>query len=182
MPHVTPLRADDPQRVGRYQLAGRITGMPASGPAYLARSAGGSEVTLTLLGGDWAAGSGARDGLATAAAAARQVAPFCAARILDAGLDGSQAFLVSEHVTGPSLLEVVSDAGPRRGADLQALSIGAATGLASIHQAGLVHGDFGPERLILGARGPQVVGFGIGPPHGAASPAADMRAWAQTVG
>jgi eukaryotic-like serine/threonine-protein kinase len=181
MPHVTPLRASDPRRVGPYRLTGRIAGMPASGPVYLARSADGSDVTITLPSGDWAAGSPARDRFAAGAAAARLVAPFCAARILDAGLDGDQPFLVSEHVAGASLLEVISDAGERRGTDLDKLAIGAATGLAAIHQAGLVHADFGPEHLILSARGPQVVGFGITPPDGAATPAADMRAWAQTV-
>jgi hypothetical protein len=181
MPHVTPLRASDPRRVGGYQLAGRIAGMPAAGPVYFARSAAGREVTVTLLGADWAAGSAARDRFAAEAASAREVAPFCAARILDAGLEGSRAFLVSEHVAGPSLLEVVSDAGERHGADLEMLAIGAATGLAAIHQAGLVHGDFGPEHLILGEHGPRVVQFGITPPYGAATPSADMRAWAQTV-
>jgi eukaryotic-like serine/threonine-protein kinase len=180
MPHVTPLRASDPRRVGPYSLVGRIAGMPASGPVYLARSADGSDVTITLPSGDWAV-IAARDRFAAGAAAARLVAPFCAARILDAGLDGDQPFLVSEHVAGASLLEVISDAGERRGTDLDKLAIGAATGLAAIHQAGLVHADFGPEHLILSARGPQVVGFGITPPDGTATPGADMRAWAQTV-
>ena len=37
---------------------------------------------------------------------------------------------------------------------LAALAIGAATGLTSIHQAGLVHGDFGPDHVVLGTEGP----------------------------
>ena len=47
MPHVTSLGADDPRRVGRYRLAGRISGMPASGPVYLANSVDGDQVTVT---------------------------------------------------------------------------------------------------------------------------------------
>jgi hypothetical protein len=181
MPHVTPLRAADPRRVGRYRLAGRISGMPAPGPVYLAKTVDGSEVTVTLLGGAWATDSAARDRFAAEASAARRVAPFCAARILDSGIDGGQAFLVSEYVAGASLLEVISAGGVRQGAELEALATGAATGLAAIHQAGLVHGDFGPEHLVLSAAGPRVVEFGITPPYGAATPAADMLAWAQTV-
>jgi hypothetical protein len=181
MPNVTPLRAADPRRVGRYRLAGRIAGMPAAGPVYLARTVDGSEVTVTLPGGDWATDSAARDRFAAEAGAARRVAPFCAARILDSGLDGGQAFLVSEHVAGSSLLEIISADGVRHGAELEALAIGAATGLAAIHQAGLVHGHFGPDHLVMSAAGPRVVEFGITPPYGAATPASDMLAWARTV-
>jgi eukaryotic-like serine/threonine-protein kinase len=34
---------------------------------------------------------------------------------------------------------------------------------------------------VLGAEGPRVVGFGITPPYGIATPAADLRAWVHTV-
>ena len=100
---------------------------------------------------------------------------------MGAGFEGGHAFLASEYVAGPSLEEFVAEEGPWEGRDLLALAIGTATGLAAIHQAGLVHGDFGPEHVVLGAEGPRVVGFGITPPYGIATPAADMRAWAHTV-
>ena len=68
---------------------------------------------------------------------------------------------------------------PRR---LRALAVGCATGIASIHQAGLVHGQFGPDMVVVGRDGPRVVHFSITPPYGAATPAADILAWAQVVG
>jgi hypothetical protein len=181
MPHVTPLHADDPSRVGRYGLTGRIAGMPVAGPVYLARTVDGNEVTITLVGGDWTRDSAARDRFTAEANAARRVAPFCAARIVSAGFDGGDAFLVSDYVAGPSLQEFVTETEPWEGDDLEALAIGMATGLAAIHQAGLVHGNFGPEHVVLGADGPRVIEFGITPPYGAATPAADLRAWAFTV-
>lgn len=181
MPHVTPLHADDPRRVGRYRLSGRIEGMPFDEPVYLARTIDGSEVTITLIGGDWIADGAARDRFTAEATAARRVAPFCAARILGAGFDGGDAFLVSDYVSGPSLREFVTDEGPWEGQDLEALAIGMATGLAAIHQAGLVHGEFGPDHVVLGVDGPRVIEYGITPPYGAATPAADLRAWAFTV-
>jgi eukaryotic-like serine/threonine-protein kinase len=181
MPHVTPLHADDPSHVGRYRLSGRIAGMPSAGPVYLGRAVDGSEVTITLLDGDWTRDPAERDRFTAEANAASRVAPFCAARILGAGFEGKQAFLVSEHVAGPSLSELVTGQGPWEGGDLEALAIGTATGLAAVHQAGLVHGDFGPEYVVLGPNGPRVIEFGITPPYGSATPAADMRAWAQTV-
>ena len=112
---------------------------------------------------------------------ARRVAPFCAARILDAGFDGDQPFLVSEFIEGPSLAETVAAEGPLEGPVLAALAIGAATGLTSIHQAGLVHGDFGPDHVVLGTDGPRVVHFSTTPPYGPATPSADLLAWAQTI-
>jgi eukaryotic-like serine/threonine-protein kinase len=199
MPHVTPLLADDPRRVGRYQLTARIAGMPANGPAYpgsvpegtagmpadgpvyLGRSPEGGEVAVRLLQVDSIGDGAERDRFAAEAKAACRVAPFCAAQIVGAGFEGGHAFLASEYVAGPSLEEFVAEEGPWEGRDLLALAIGTATGLAAIHQAGLVHGDFGPEHVVLGAEGPRVVGFGITPPYGIATPAADLRAWAHTV-
>ncbi|HEY7015000.1 MAG TPA: hypothetical protein VH480_19720 [Streptosporangiaceae bacterium] len=181
MPHVRPLHAEDPRRVGQYRLAGRIVGMPASGPVYLARSVEGTDVTITLLDGDWTSDSAARDRFAAEASAARRVAPFCAARLLGAGFDAGQAYLVSEYVAGPSLREFVTEAGGWQDGDLEALAVGTATGLAAIHQAGLVHGEFGPAYVVLGPDGPRVIDFGITPPYGSATPAADMLAWARTM-
>jgi hypothetical protein len=184
MPFVTPLRPDDPRRIGRYRLAGRIAGEPAdpdSAGSFLSRLPDGAAVAVTLLGRTWAPDAASRDRFAAEARAARRVAPFCTARILDAGFDADQPYLVSEFIEGPSLTEVVKAEGPVEGPVLAALAIGAATGLASIHQAGLVDGEFGPDHLVLGADGPRVVHFSITPPYGTATPSADLLAWAQTI-
>jgi hypothetical protein len=182
MPHPTPLRSGDPRRVGRYLLTGRLEGIPSDDPIFIGAAPDGTDVAITVLSGDWALDAAARDRFTAEAAVARRVPPFCAARVLDAGLDDSQAYLVSEYVPGQSLLELVSADGVQRGHDLEAVAVGMATGLASVHQAGLVHGNFGPEFVIMAANGsPRVVEFGITPPYGAATPSADMLAWAQTV-
>ncbi len=184
MPVVTPLRPEDPRRVGRYRLAGRIADQVAdhgSAGTFLSRLPNGTPVTVMLLGATSAPDAASRDRFTAEARAARRVAPFCAARILDAGFDADQPYLVSEFIEGPSLTEVVGAEGPLARPVLTALAIGAATGLAAIHQAGLVHGDFGPDDLILGADGPRVVRFSITPPYGTATPSADLYSWAQTV-
>jgi eukaryotic-like serine/threonine-protein kinase len=181
MPHVTPLHADDPVRVGRYRLAGHIVGMPSSGSVFLGRDMSGGDVTISMLEGDWTGEAAERDRFTQEANAARRVAPYCAARILGSGFDGGRAFLVSEHVAGPSLEELVTAGESWRGRDLEALAIGTATGLASVHEAGLVHGEFDPAHVVLGPDGPRVIEFGISPPYGSATPSADMREWARTV-
>jgi eukaryotic-like serine/threonine-protein kinase len=182
MPQQVPLRPGDPRRLGRYRLSGRIEGIPSGDPVFIGLGPDGRDVAVSLLRGDWAHDGAARDRFAAEAAVAKRVPPFCAARVLDAGLDGADAYLVSEYVAGPSLLELVADEGVRAGSELDAVAIAMATGLASVHQAGLVHGNFGPEYAIMAPDGPpRVIEYGITPPYGAATPSADMLAWAQTV-
>jgi len=182
MPQQVPLRPGDPRRLGRYRLGGRILGIPSDDPVFIGLGPDGREVAVSLLRGDWAHDGAARDRFAAEAAVAKRVPPFCAARVLDAGLDGQDAYLVSEYVPGPSLLELVAADGVCSGDQLDAVAIAMATGLASVHQAGLVHGNFGPEYVIMAPEGPpRVIEYGITPPYGAATPSADMLAWAQTV-
>lgn len=182
MPQHAPLRPGDPSRVGRYRLGGRLEGIPTDDPIFIGLAPDGTEVAISMLQGDWAHDAAARDRFAAEAAVARRVPPFCAARVLDAGVDPAGPYLVSDYVAGPSLLELIRSRGVLDGHDLEAVGVGMATGLASVHQAGLVHGSFGPEYVIMAADGsPRVVEFGITPPYGTATPAADMLAWAQTV-
>lgn len=158
-----------------------MPGTGYAGPVYLASAIDGAQVAVRLLRGTWTHDPAARDRFAAEASSADRVPPFSAARIVDAGVADDRAYLVSEFVAGRSLLESVSDDGPFRGPDLEALAIGCATGLASVHQAGLVHGNFGPEYVIMSPAGPRVIEYGITPPYGPATPSADMLAWAQTM-
>ena len=182
MPQVAPLasrRSQARRALPADRAHHRDTGQPAPRTSAGLRPATGSRVTL--FAADRTPDGAARDRFTAEARAARRVSPFCAARILDTGIEAGQAYLVSEYVPGPLLSEVVAADGPRTGAELEALAIGMATGLAAVHQAGLVHGEFGPEHVVLGVDGPRVIGFDITPPYGNATPAADMLAWAQTV-
>ena len=118
MPLVTPLRPDDLRRVGRYRLSSRIADgldSPDSAGTFLSRLPDGTPVAVTLLGRTTAPDSASRDRFTAEATVARRVAPFCAARILDAGFDGDLPFLVSEFIEGPSLAETVTAEGPLEG-------------------------------------------------------------------
>jgi eukaryotic-like serine/threonine-protein kinase len=185
MPDVTPLQAGDRRRVGRYRLTGRLASWagPDGGPppVFMARTTGGDPVLVTLLGRARVADAAARDRFTAEARVARRVSPSCATRVLDAGIEGDDPYLVTEYVPGPTLAEVVTAEGALPAGVLEAVAIGTATGLTAIHQAGLVHGKFGPGQVILGPGGPRVTHFGITPPYGPATPAADLLAWAQTV-
>jgi eukaryotic-like serine/threonine-protein kinase len=181
VPNVTPLRSEDPDHIGPYRLGGRISGLPGGGPFYLTAGPDGTQLVVRLLRGPWTRDAAARDRFAAEAASARRVPPFCAARITDFGAAADYAYLVSEYIGGRSLLEVVAGRGRLRGPELEALALGSATGLAAVHQAGLVHGRFGPDYIVMNPDGPRIIEFGITPPYGPATPAADMLAWAQTM-
>jgi eukaryotic-like serine/threonine-protein kinase len=185
MPNVTSLRPDDPRRVGRYRLTGRVDefahGDAGPSAVFLAQRVDGETVLVTLPAEAPSADAAARDRFAAEARAARRVPPFCVARILDAGFEEERPYLVTEWVPGATLAQAVALEGPLPAGALRALAIGCATGLASIHQAGLVHGQFGPEMVVLSREGPRVIDFTITPPYGAATPGADMLAWARTI-
>ena len=185
MPNVSPLRPGDPRRVGRYRLTGRVDDFAGENMArqdvFLGQRVDGEAVMAAFPGTGRRDDAAARDRFIAEARAARNIPPFCVARILDAGVEGGQPYLVTEFVSGPSLAEVVHREGPLPVAELRALAIGCATGMASIHQAGLVHGQFGPDMVVVAPDGPRVMDFSITPPYGAATPAADILAWAQVV-
>ncbi|MEV4296161.1 serine/threonine-protein kinase [Microbispora rosea] len=202
MPDTSPLRPEDPPRLGDYRLDGRL-GVGGQGVVFLGVGASGGPVAVKLLHAR-VDDTSARRAFAREIEAVRRVAPFCTAQVLDADLDGDRPYIVSEYVDGPSLREHVTAAGPRTGGDLDRVAVGTATALAAIHRAGVVHRDFKPGNVLLGSDGLRVVDFGIsrladatattGSPIGTpayiapeqlkgrpAGPAADVFCWALTL-
>ncbi|MCC5575683.1 serine/threonine protein kinase [Microtetraspora sp. AC03309] len=93
--------------------------------------------------------------------AARSVARFCTAPVLDAGIEEGVAYLVTEYVKGPDLAQAVREQGPLTGGNLEALAVGIATALHAIHGAGVIHRDLKPSNVLLSPLGPRVIDFGI---------------------
>ncbi|GAA5054634.1 serine/threonine protein kinase/beta-lactam-binding protein with PASTA domain [Thermocatellispora tengchongensis] len=162
VPQAQPLRTGDPVRLGGYELAGRL-GEGGQGTVYLgvrAEDVGlrAERYAVKLLhqpvGDDEAA-------FLREVELAKQVARFCTAQVVDAGVAEGRPYIVSEYVDGPSLHRDVAVAGPRSEGALERLAIGTATALAAIHRAGIVHRDFKPQNVLLGPDGPRVIDFGL---------------------
>ncbi|MFI6733249.1 ABC transporter substrate-binding protein [Nonomuraea sp. NPDC050451] len=198
-----PLRPGDPTSVGSYKVTGFL-GEGGQGSVYLGVSPSGEQVAIKLLHARFADDEQAVRRFRREAEAARRVAEFCTARVLEVGAVNDQPFIVGEYVDGPSLHHQVTKEGPVQGPALVRLAITTATALVAIHGSGVVHRDFKPSNVLLGPDGPRVIDFGIaraldisqsltssivGTPAfmapeqflGEASPASDVFAWAGTM-
>ncbi|MBO3752441.1 serine/threonine protein kinase [Streptosporangiaceae bacterium NEAU-GS5] len=155
-----PLDADGPRRIADYQLIG-VLGEGGQGVVYLGEAPGGGRVAIKVLRSGSAFNSATHRRFLREADTARRVAAFCTAQVLDVGTHHDRPYVVSEYVPGMNLAEAVAADGPRTGHALQRLAVTTLTALAAIHRAGVVHRDFKPSNVILGAEGPVVIDFGI---------------------
>jgi len=155
-----PLAAHDPRRVGPYRLLSRL-GAGGMGTVYLGRGERGRLVAVKIIRPDLAADEEFRRRFRQEVAAARRVAPFCTAEVLDADPDAPAPYLVTEFIDGLRLDQAIARGGPLRPSTLTGLAVGVATALTAIHRAGLVHRDLKPSNVLLSLSGPRVIDFGI---------------------
>ncbi|MEV0402692.1 glycine betaine ABC transporter substrate-binding protein [Actinoallomurus sp. NPDC050550] len=160
MRDIDPLRPEDPERIGDHRLTGRL-GEGGQGVVYLAEDGDGGRTAVKVLHARLLRGTGAQAGLRDQMALMRRVADFCTAKVLDFGMYGDRPYIVSEYIDGPSLQTLVETDGPLRGGALERLMVGTASALAATHQAGVLHRDFTPNNVLIGADGPRVIDFGI---------------------
>ncbi|REE98881.1 bifunctional serine/threonine-protein kinase/ABC transporter substrate-binding protein [Thermomonospora umbrina] len=155
-----PLVPGDPERLGAYELTGRL-GEGGQGVVYLGRDGEGRRVAVKLLHAQLSGNTAARSRFVRELEVAERVAGFCTAQVLDADIVGDRPYIVSEYVAGPSLKDLVDSSGPMDPEALMRLAIGTATALAAIHQAGIVHRDFKPMNILMSPEGPRVIDFGV---------------------
>ncbi|MBL7522243.1 protein kinase [Frankia sp. CNm7] len=167
---LAPLEEDDPRALGPYRLLGRL-GDGGMGSVYLARRQVTTEPTATADEGPLVAVKVIRPDLARIpefrerflreGQAARRVARFCTAEVLDISTDGPRPYLVTEYIDGPTLWTAVRDGGPMAVAGLERLAVAVASALSAIHAAGVVHRDLKPGNILLSPSGARVIDFGI---------------------
>jgi len=84
----------------------------------------------------------------------------------EAGTVDGQPFLVMQRVEGETLEQRLAR-GPLPVAETIAVASGIADALAEVHALGIVHRDLKPSNVMLTARGPKVLDFGIAAVRGA---------------
>jgi predicted Ser/Thr protein kinase len=160
MPEARPLKPGDPDRLGDHSLDGRL-GQGGQGVVFLGRDRAGEPVAVKLLYARLIEEPTARSRFVRELESAKEVVPFCTARVLDAGVDRDRPYIVSEYVRGPSLQRLVAEEGPRGRKIMERLATGTASALAAIHRAGVMHRDFKPANVLLASTGPRVNDFGL---------------------
>jgi len=146
--------------VGRYVLRRRV-GSGASGVVYAAfDEVLDREVALKVLRRSAGIGD-AETQLREAQAAAALKHPNVVA-VFEAGLDGDTVYIAMELIEGRCLAEQET---PRPWRETLELYLQAGEGLSAAHAAGLVHRDFKPANVAVGADGrARVLDFGLAAP------------------
>ena len=150
-----------PRRVGRYEL-GPSLGSGGMGRIYRARDTHlGRFVALKILPADFGA---SRDRLRRFEHEARAASALSHPNIVtvyEVGSAEGEPYIAMELVEGRTLREVLR-AGPVPTKRLLEIATGVANGLASAHDAGIVHRDVKPENVMISRDGVvKILDFGL---------------------
>ena len=155
-----PLAADDPQRVGGYRLHARL-GAGGMGQVFLGFSPAGRAVAVKVIHRQFARDPEFVRRFGREVEAAGAVSGAYTAPVVAAGPGDDPPWLATVFVPGPSLAEVIAQAGPLPEPAVWRLAGGLIEALQAVHAGGLVHRDLKPANVLLAADGPRLIDFGI---------------------
>lgn len=160
-----PLLADDPRRLGDWELTARL-GEGGFGVVYRAVDDQGRHGAVKVMHRHLAGQPEYVERFGREVALAERVEGDQVAEVLDADLEAVPPYLVTEFIEGPTLAAAVAYHGPLAGDVLYALALALAEAIAAIADAGVVHRDLKPGNVLLTPETPVVVDFGIASAEG----------------
>ena len=146
--------------IGGYTIVAPL-GSGGMGTVYRAVDGGGNAVALKLLHPHVGSEAATRDRLRREVHALQKLRHPGVAAVLDAEADSTEAFLVTELVSGDNLEEHVRERGTLDAEELLGLAEGLRDTLVAVHGAGVVHRDLKPSNVIIGDDGPVLIDFGL---------------------
>ncbi len=156
---VEPLRQSDPQRVGRYQILGRL-GAGGMGVVYLADGPRG-RVALKLVRAELSDDHQFRVRFRREVQASFRVSSDHTAKLIDFDTEAEQAWMATEYVDGQPLDEMIDSHGPYGVDEQLRFASGLAEALAAIHAQDIIHRDLKPSNVLCTGLGPKLIDFGI---------------------
>ncbi len=148
------------ESVSHYRLV-ELLGQGAMGEVWLAEDTHlPRKVAVKLLPRHLAQDREAVERLLREAQAAASVDHPGVVSVYEAGMAGGRPYLVMQRVEGQTLEERLAS-GPLEVAEALAVATRIADALAEVHALGIVHRDLKPSNVLLTARGPKVLDFGV---------------------
>jgi TolB-like protein/Flp pilus assembly protein TadD len=154
------MSAPAPCTLSRYRLIESI-GRGGMGEVWLADDTLlPRRVAVKLLHPHLAADPGAMERLLREARTAASVDHPNVVTVYDAGVDDGRPFLVMPYLEGETLQQRLAR-GPMAPSEAVSIVRAITDALAEVHALGIVHRDLKPGNVILTARGPRVLDFGV---------------------
>ncbi|WP_379523821.1 TIR domain-containing protein [Nonomuraea insulae] len=167
----TPLTKADPQIIGGYALRHRLS-LGNACTVYLGEDGKGRKGAVKVPHRHlW---KDARARLAREAQHGRAFRSVHVSAVLEADVNTSPPYLVTEFVHGPTLDEQILRRRLFGGPGLRHLAVNVLTAVGDLHRAGIVHGDLSPANVILSSSGPRLIDLGASRTSG------DQQIWRPT--
>lgn len=150
----------EPVTISHYRLVERL-GAGAMGEVWLAEDTQlPRQVAVKLLPRHLAGDPEAVERLQREAQAAASIDHPAVVTVYEAGIADGRPYIVMQKVDGETL-ETQLERGPLGHDEALKLALDVADALAEVHALGIVHRDLKPANIIMSARGPKILDFGI---------------------
>ncbi|OFL68747.1 MULTISPECIES: serine/threonine-protein kinase [unclassified Brevibacterium] len=148
------------QTVGGYRLGEKL-GSGGMGVVYKGYDEHDRPVAVKVLHPSIADDEPSRLRLAREVRTLQRISHPRIAAVLDADLDAQRPYIVTEFVSGATLLEDVRSGGPFTEPELVHFGHALLDALEAVHAAGVVHRDLKPANVMISDGEPVVIDFGI---------------------